>query len=92
MAMRAPDGSEHAFSGIYREVIAPAKIIWTGEFSIGPANQIRTEVRFEEHGKKTKIRARQTFDRLTPETEPATKGAHQGWTATLNQLAGHVIH
>ena len=42
---------------------------------------------FEEHGAKTKIHAQQTFHVMTPEIEHATKGAQQGWTMTLDQLA-----
>lgn len=86
MAMRAPDGKEHPFTGVYREIVPPAKLVWTGEFSDGPAEQIRTEVTFEEQGKKTKVTVRQTFAVLTPETEPYTRGAKQGWTMTLDQL------
>ncbi len=48
---------------------------------------MRTEIIFEALGEKTKIKVRQTFDVLTPETEPHTKGAQRGWTMTLNQLA-----
>ena len=92
MAMRSPDGVEHSFAGIYREVVPPARIIWTAEFLKGPVDQISTEVTFEEHEKKTTITVRQTFAVLTPETEPHTRGAKQGWTATLNQLAGHVTN
>jgi len=89
MAMRAPDGMEHSFGGRYREIVPPEKLVWTGEFTNGPADQIRTEVNFEAQGTKTKVKARQTFSVLTPETEPATKGAKEGWTMTLNQLEAH---
>ena len=86
MAMRSPEGQEHSFTGVYREVTPPSKLVWTGEFPYGPADQIRTTVTFEEEGKKTKVTVCQTFSVLTPETEPHTKGAVQGWTATLDQL------
>ena len=86
MAMRAPDGKEYPFSGVYREIVPPSKLVWAGEFPDGPAEQMLTTVVFEEQGKKTKLNVRQTFAVLTPETEPATKGAKQGWTATLDQL------
>ena len=89
MAMRAPDGAEHSFGGVYREINPPSRLAWTGEFTNGPKDQIRTEVDFVEQGGKTTVRARQTFSVLTPETEPATQGAQQGWTMTLNQLAAH---
>ncbi len=87
MAMRAPDGTEHPFTGVYREIVPPAKIVWIGEFSNGPAEQIRTAVTFEEQGTRTKVSVRQTLSVITPETEPSAKGAKQGWTMTLDQLA-----
>ena len=58
----------------------------SGEFTSGPADQISTIVTFEDQGQKTKVHARQTFSVMTPEIEYATKGANEGWTATLNQL------
>lgn len=87
MAMQAPSGEKHFFMGTYREVVSPVKIIWTGEFLNGPAEQMRTEITFEENGQKTKIKVWQTFLVLTPETELHTRGAEQGWTMTLDQLA-----
>lgn len=89
MAMRAPDGTEHPFTGVYREIDRPSRIVWVGEFPYGPAEQMTTTIDFEAQGNKTKLTARQTFSVLTPETEPHTKGAKQGWTATLDQLAAH---
>jgi uncharacterized protein YndB with AHSA1/START domain len=86
MAMRSPAGEDHEFSGVYREIVPPSKLVWTGEFASGPVDQVRTEITFEEEGTKTKLSVRQTFSVLTPETEPHTKGAKQGWTATLDQL------
>ena len=87
MAMRGPDGKAFPFTGMYREIVPPAKLVWTGEFASGPADQMTTVVTFEEQGQKTKVHARQTFHVMTPEIEHATKGANQGWTMTLDQLA-----
>jgi len=87
MAMHAPDGTRHDFSGKYREVVPPEKIVWVGEFAGGPADQMVTTVTFEAQGQKTKITANQVFRVVTPETEMATRGAKQGWTMTLDQLA-----
>ncbi len=88
MTMRAPDGQEFPFSGVYREIVPSSKLAWVGEFPSGPKEQILTTVTFEVQGDRTKVTARQIFTVLTPETEPHTKGARQGWTATLDQLAG----
>jgi uncharacterized protein YndB with AHSA1/START domain len=86
MAMRSPEGVEHPFTGVYREIVPCSRIVWTGEFPYGPAEQIRTTITFEAQGQKTKLTVHQSFSVLTPETEPHTKGAKQGWTATLDQL------
>ena len=87
MAMCGPDGSRFPFTGTYREIVPPAKLTWTGEFSSGPADQITTVGTFEEQGRQTKVHVRQTFRVMTPEIEQAIKGAQQGWTMTLDQLA-----
>ncbi len=87
MAMVFPDGSRHDFSGVYREVLPPSRIIWTGEFPGDPKDNIRTEITFKSLGARTQINVHQSFAVITPVNDPATKGAHQGWTMTLNQLA-----
>ncbi|MDE2140790.1 MAG: DoxX family protein [Elusimicrobia bacterium] len=28
--MRSPEGQEHPFTGVYREVVPPSKLVWTG--------------------------------------------------------------
>jgi uncharacterized protein YndB with AHSA1/START domain len=89
MAMRAPDGTEHAFGGVYREVVLNERIVWTGPLADGPADQVHTEVIFKTEGAKTKVSAHQSFSVLTPSTEPMVKGARAGWTMTLEQLAAH---
>ena len=86
MAMEGPGGDAFPFSGTYRDIVAPAKLVWTGEFAGGPADQISTVVTFDEAGQKTAIHVRQTFLVMTPEAEWATKGAKQGWAMTLDQL------
>jgi uncharacterized protein YndB with AHSA1/START domain len=87
MAMRGPDGSEFPFTGRYREIVAPERLVWTGEFATGPAEQITTVVTFEAQGEKTKVHVRQTFHVVTPEIRHAVAGANQGWGMTLDQLA-----
>ena len=87
MAMRAPDGAEHAFSGVYRELVPPAKLSWTGEFATGPADQLTTVITLEERGRQPPVHARHTCHVMTPAIAQATQGAQQGWTLTLDPLA-----
>jgi uncharacterized protein YndB with AHSA1/START domain len=87
MAMRGPNGEDFPFTGTYREVAPPDRLVWTSEFATGPAEQITTVVTFEDRGGKTRLHVRQTFHVVTPEIEHAMKGAPQGWGMTLDQLA-----
>ena len=86
-AMRAPDGTTHAFSGTDRALVPPSTLTWTGEFATGPADQLTTVITLEERGRHTQVHARQTFHVMTPEIAQATQGAQQGWTMTLDPLA-----
>src|SRR5579859_2856210 len=87
MAMHAPDGNKHSFSGVYPEIVPLSKIVWTGEFPGDPKDNMRTEITFEDMGQRTRIKVHQVFYKITPINEMPTKGAQQGWTMTLNQLA-----
>lgn len=86
LTMRSPTGVEYPFTAVYREIVAPEKISWEGEFPNGPKRQVQTVVTFESRGKKTFLTARQWFTVMTPETKPYANGAKQGWAQTVDQL------
>lgn len=86
MAMRGPDGNDFPFTGTYRQIEPPSKLVWTGEFPGGPPEQMTTTVTFEALGDKTRVRAKQTFHVMTTTIKHALVGAKQGWTLTLDQL------
>ncbi|MCG3181921.1 MAG: hypothetical protein BIFFINMI_04361 [Phycisphaerae bacterium] len=90
MAMRGPDGQDFPFTGTYRAIDPPARLCWTGEFSVGPADQMTTVVTFYDRGGETLIRALQTFHVMTSIIEQATQGANEGWDIMLTQLDAFV--
>jgi len=47
MAMRGPDGNDFPFAGTYREIVPPERLVWTGEFSEGPADQMTVVLRLK---------------------------------------------
>jgi uncharacterized protein YndB with AHSA1/START domain len=83
-AMRAPDGTEFPFDGAFREIVVPERIVFTGNVHEG--NATVTTISFVEHDGKTTLTVHQTY---TFESD-ATRGAKEGWTLTLNQLAEQV--
>jgi uncharacterized protein YndB with AHSA1/START domain len=82
--MRAPDGTEYPFEGVFREIVVPERIVFTGVIHEG--NAAVTTVTFTERDGKTTLTAHQTY---TFESS-ATRGAKQGWTLTLDQLGEHL--
>jgi len=85
IVMRMPDGADHAFDGNFGEIVELERLTFNGRLPDG--NEVGTLVTFaDEAGGKTKLTVCQ---RYSFESQ-STRGAQQGWTATLNQLAAHV--
>jgi uncharacterized protein YndB with AHSA1/START domain len=81
LVMRMPDGIEFPMDATYTEVTPPEKIAFSATIHGGV--DVRTTVTFTEHDGKTTLDVHQTYSK----EGDATRGAVQGWTATLNQLA-----
>ncbi len=63
IVQKAPDGTEHPFRGVFKEVVPPKRLTWTFEYE-PMAGHISTQtVTFEpEPGDKTKLTVRVRFD------------------------------
>jgi uncharacterized protein YndB with AHSA1/START domain len=58
---RDKEGEEHAFRGVFREVVPPERIVWTFEWE-GMKGYITVEtVTFEDLGEQTKVSSRSLF-------------------------------
>jgi uncharacterized protein YndB with AHSA1/START domain len=79
-AFRGPDGEEYPFDGIYREIVEPSRIVWSGTIHGGV--HVVTTVVFEEHDGKTKLTVHQTYSKESD----ATRGAPSGWGQSLEKL------
>jgi len=86
MVMRGPDGAEYPFHGVYREIVPPARIVFSAVIESGPGAAVLTVVTFDDEGGKTRVTVRQTV----PALEEAARGQRQGWTESLEKLAEHV--
>jgi uncharacterized protein YndB with AHSA1/START domain len=74
--------TEFPFVGKFEEVVTNEKIVFSG--IIHDDNRCYTVVTFEDApGNKTKLSVRQTYAFASD----ATRGAIQGWTSTLDNLA-----
>jgi uncharacterized protein YndB with AHSA1/START domain len=84
LTMRMPSGVEFPMDGKFVEIVVPERIVFRAK--IHDDNNVETTVTFTETGGKTTVSVHQTF----AFESDATRGAHQGWAATLNQLCAHV--
>lgn len=87
--MRAPDGRDYWRRGVYREVVAPERLVFTyasddprGE----PGHETLVTVTFEERGAKTMMTLRHSGF----ESKPARDSHHGGWTSCIERLARYM--
>ncbi len=96
--MRSPEGRDVWGRGVYREIIAPERIVYTDSFAdaegnpVPPAHygmsprhpaEMLVTVTFTEHEGKTTV----TLQHAVPESVPERSGMQQGWTEMLDRLA-----
>jgi uncharacterized protein YndB with AHSA1/START domain len=88
-SMRSPAGTEFCKSGVYREVVAPERLVITyadedAAGNTGPETVVT--VTFAEVGGKTELTLHHAF----LATVALRQSHHQGWTGSLERLAGHL--
>jgi uncharacterized protein YndB with AHSA1/START domain len=60
--LRAPDGTEHAYSGVYREIVPPGRVVHTESYEpLGPGHEIEVTTTLEETGGVTTLSARLVY-------------------------------
>lgn len=84
ITMRFPQGGDHPFDATFGELDPPRTLTFDGRLADG--NVIRTRVTFEDRGEQTTVTVVQSY----AFSSEGTRGAADGWTATLDQL-GEVV-
>lgn len=60
--LRAPDGSEHAFSGEYREIQAPERVVHTENYEpLGPGHEIIVTTTLREDAGRTTLTSKLVY-------------------------------
>jgi uncharacterized protein YndB with AHSA1/START domain len=89
ICMRSPDGTDHWLRGVYREIVARRRLVftyaWEDENS-EPRHETLVTLTFAAEGDKTKLTLRQAvFESVT------ARDAHEGgWTSNFDRLAEYV--
>jgi uncharacterized protein YndB with AHSA1/START domain len=98
-AMRSPEGREYWSTGVYREIVAPERLVATDSFAdehgnVVPASyygmsgdwpvEMLVTVTFEEQDGKTKLTVRHSG--LEAHSDTDIQNMRQGWNETLDKL------
>ena len=91
--MRAPNGPVYVMTGVFQEVAAPDRLVFTSaalDDKGNPMFEVLTTVTFTELERKTKLIMRACVIKSTPQSAPYVSGMEQGWTQSLERLTSHL--
>jgi len=86
----APDGEKYAFRGEYREIQAPARIVWTFEFEGMPGHICVETMELTEEGGKTTITSVTRFDTKEERDGMAASGMAEGAQQSYEALDAYL--
>jgi len=93
IVMRGPDGVEYPMHGVYREIAAPERLVFTN-FAVDPDGHPMmdglTTVTFIERGAKTEMTLHTHAVALVPLAVRMIAGMDPGWRQSINRLAEHL--
>jgi len=88
--MRAPDGTVYPMTGVFHEIVAPERLVFTSSALDGngdPLFEVLNTVTFAEEGGKTKLTVQASVSKVKGHAAPHLAGMEQGWSMALDRLA-----
>jgi uncharacterized protein YndB with AHSA1/START domain len=89
ICMRSPEGVDHWLQGVYREVVAPERLVFTHTWLDAqkkPTTETLVTITFAERGPKTELTLRQTGFK----SDESRAGHEGGWASTFERLADYL--
>jgi uncharacterized protein YndB with AHSA1/START domain len=86
MVQRDGDGNEFAFFGIYHQVTAPERLVYTFEFEGMPGHVLLETIDFEEYNGKTRVIDSSVFQSVEARDGMLQSGMEQGANESMDQL------
>lgn len=89
--LRMPDGSEHGFSGEYREIVPPERIVSTESYEpLGPGHEMVATVTLDEHDGRTTLRSHLLYQSQADRDGHLSSGMETGMRESHERLAALV--
>lgn len=85
--LQAPDGSEYAFSGVYREIVPPERLVYTEGYEAIPGADYLVTTTFDEQDGKTTLTSRLLYKSKEHRDGHLNSGMEPGMRETLDRLA-----
>lgn len=86
--LHMPDGSEHGFSGEYREITPPERIVYTENYEpIGPGHEIVVTTTFDEHNGRTTLTSQLVYRSKEDRDGHLQSGMESGMQEAHKRLA-----
>ena len=93
LCLRSPQGKDYWVRGLYREVVAPERLVisCTAEDEKGiPRLEEIISVSFADEGGRTRLSLNATAGGTGPEAEAMMAGMPKGWNQTVSRLDEHL--
>ena len=87
--MRGPDGAVYPMTGVYREVVAPERLVFTAsalDEKGRPLFEVLNTVTFAKQGGKTLLTVRAQVVNKTAGADAYLEGMEEGWSQSLVRL------
>ena len=88
--LRSPEGTDHWVRGVYRDISAPARLVFTHQWEDEggrPGPQTVVTVTFAEQGAATTL---MTFHQAFFDSVASRDGHREGWSSSFDGLAKHL--
>ena len=84
---RMTDGTEHALSGVYRDIVSPERLVFTQSFNDDPNREALVAILFEERNGKTTMTMTALYRSAEDRQAVLDIGVARGMTETFERLA-----
>lgn len=85
--LRMPDGSEHGFGGVYKEIVAPSRLVQTFRYDGFPDAEALETATFEERKEKTLLTVTVLHKSVENRDGHVASGMEEGATESHERLA-----
>lgn len=86
----SPEGEEHAFRGVYHDVVPNERIVWTFEYEPMAGHVLLEEMLFIDQDGKTRLETRSVFQTVEDRDGMIASGMEEGANQSLQKLEAYV--